>query len=78
MNLDSSKVGGPDCIPVVVVLKSLSFNAYLAEGVLFSRFLYDLICASCIYLKISHEGLQLKTTTTVNLFFVVAKSLKNL
>ena len=53
-NLDSSKVPGLDCIPVVV-LKNYEQISYrlaelfiMSEGVLFSRLLEGLICGPCI------------------------------
>ena len=47
--LDSSKVSGPNCIPVVVELSYILAELFnVSEGLLFFKLFEDLIGSSCI------------------------------
>ena len=84
MNLDLSKASGPYCIPVVVLKNCEPELSYiLAE--LFNKCLKE----SCfqivgrlhpwsLYLRMFGKGLLLKTTTLLDFFLWLVKSLKNL
>ena len=84
MNLDLSKVCGPDCIPVVVLKNCEPEPSYiLAE--LFNKCLKESCFADCW--KVSSvvplfknvgKGLQLKATALVVFYLWLVKSLKNL
>ena len=81
-NLDSSKVPGLDCIPVVV-LKNYEQISYrlaelfiMSEGVLFSRLLEGLICGPCVLE--CWERSTAKNYVPVSLFSVVSKVFQNL
>ena len=81
MNLDLSKVSGPDCIPVVVLKnRELKLSYILAE--LFNKSLVFQIGGRfyqwSLYLRMLGKGLQLKTTTLSVFFLWLVKSLKNL
>ena len=80
-NLDSSKVSGPDWIPVVVLKNcqpQLSyilvefFNNCLKESEVLGRFHW---CS--LYLKVLGKGLVIKTTTLLVFFLWLVKFLKN-
>ena len=80
-NLDSSKVSGPDWIPVVV-LKNCQpqlpyilvefFNNCLKESEVLGRFHWW-----SLYLKVLGKGLVVKTTTLLVFFLWLVKFLKN-
>ena len=83
MNLDLSKVSGPDCIPVVVVKNCDPELSYiLAE--LFSVLMsvvFQIVGRFhqwSLYLTMLGKGVQLKATTLLVFFLWLVKSLKNL
>ena len=84
MNLDSSEVSGPNCIPVVT-LKNCEpeLSCILAE--LFDMCLKESCFPDCyryhcwsLYLRMMGKGLLLKTTTLLVLSLWSVKYLKNL
>ena len=85
MNLDLSKVSGPDCISVVVLRNCAPELCYiLAE--LFNKCLKESLVFQIVgwfhqwlqYLRMLGKGLQLKTTALLVFFLWLVKSLKNL
>ena len=84
MNLDLSKVSGPDCTPVVVLMNCEPNLSYiLAE--LFNKCLKESCFTDCwkvssvgpVFKNIGEKS-QLKTTTLLVFFLWLTKSLKNL
>ena len=82
-NLDSSKVSGPDCIPVVVLKNCEPELSYILAK-LFNKCLKESCFPDCwkvslvvpVFKNVGEKGLQLKTTAL--LVFFLLKSLKNL
>ena len=82
-NLDTSKVSGPDCIPVVLLKKSeLELFSYIAE--LLKICLKESCFPDCwkdrwsLNLKLLGKGQKLITPTLLVFFLWLVKSLKNL
>ena len=83
-NLDSSKVSGLDCIPVVVLKNCGPELSYILAG-LFNMCLKESCFPDCwkvssmvLYLRMLEKGVQLKTTALLVFFLWLVKSLKNL
>ena len=79
-NHDSSKVSGPDCIPMLVVKNCEPELSYiLAE--LFNMCLYQTVGRShgwSLFLRMLGKGLQIKTTTLLVFFLWFIRPLKKL
>ena len=83
-NLNSSKVSGPDCIPVVV-LKNCEPELSYIPAKLFNMCLKGFCFPNCWKvslvvpaLKMLRKGLMLKTIALLVFFLWLVKSLKNL
>ena len=84
MNLDSSKVSGPDCISMVVLKNCESGLSYIPADLFLSvwrSLVFQIVGGSqwwSLYLRMLEKGLQLKANTLLVFFLLLVKSLKNL
>ena len=81
-NLDSSKLSGPDFIPVVALKYCESELSFILPEPLRRSLGFQIVVRSHwwsqYFSKISGKGLQLKTTALLVFFLWLLKSLKNL
>ena len=82
-NLDSSKVSGPDCTPVMVLKNCDPELSYMLAVTLqyVPESCFQIVGRSyrwSLYLRMLGRGLQLKTTALLVFFLWLVKSLKNL
>ena len=85
MNIDLSKASGPDCIPVVVVLKNCEPELSYILAEIFNKCLKESFFQIVgrfhlwtLYLRMLGKGLLLKTTGLLVFFLWLVKSLKSL
>ena len=79
-NLDSSKVSGPDCIPVMVLKNCEPELSYILAELFNMSLVFQIVGWShrwSLYLRMLWKGLLLKTTALLVFFSLVVKSLKN-
>ena len=77
-NLDSSKLSGPDFIPVVALKNCESGLSYILPEPLSRSLGFQIVGRSQYFKKLLGKGLQLKTTALLVFFLWLLKSLKNL